>query len=56
MTEFLQSAIWYMGIIAAIVVVIPLTVFLSVKLGTYAFYRARHIFNKEIENGEESSL
>ena len=30
----------------------PFVVYTSVKLGTYAFYRGRQIFEKETENGE----
>jgi hypothetical protein len=31
---------------------LPFVVYVSVKLGTYAFYRGRQIFEKENENGE----
>jgi len=30
----------------------PFVVYTSVKLGTYAFYRGRQIFEKENKNGE----
>lgn len=30
----------------------PFVVYVSVKLGTYAFYRGRQLFEKENKNGE----
>ncbi len=38
------------SILAAVIV--PITVYTSVKLGTYAFFRARHLFNQEHEGDQ----
>ena len=33
--------------------VVPYIIYVSVKLGTYAFYRGRQLFNEENKNGEK---
>ena len=43
-------------IVGLVLVVLPWTVFQSVKRGTYAFYRGRELFQKheETRNGKET--
>jgi len=43
----------YAGLSLLLLVVVPLTVYFSVKLGTYAFLRARYLFNKHMKEEEE---
>lgn len=39
-------------IVLIVLVAIPFVVYVSVKLGTYAFYRGRQLFEKENKDGK----
>jgi hypothetical protein len=43
----------FIAVVAVVIVSFPFVVFLSVKLGTYAYFQGRELFEREKENGEK---
>ena len=42
-------------VLFVVLLTLPYIVYLSVKLGTYAFYRGRQLFERENKNGESKN-
>jgi hypothetical protein len=38
-----------------VLIALPFVVYMSVKLGTYAFYRGKQLFERENENGKRGT-
>lgn len=50
-----MTTIEIMLLIAVLMVAIPYTTYLTVKLSTYAFYRGRQLFQEKNRDGENKS-
>jgi len=42
-------------IVLMILVALPYSVYISVKLGTYAFFRGRQLYHEEMKDGEKKN-
>ena len=43
------------GVVVVLVLLVPVCVYISVKLGTYAFFRGRELFQEQRKNHDDEA-